>query len=143
MTFLIDFCDFLWLSIKPVRFLWLISFTYKAIINFCCCDYVKKCIFSLSMINGGRVCYYFLQISYSLFFTISRCSCNPWVRTIQKKKFGIKKVNTYYMIIFGPKMCTKFSISYNYCTIYSRAGQVGQANGKCFGQEIVPLGLHW
>merc|ERR1711988_116649 len=72
------------------------GFTYKAIINFCCCDYVKKCIFS--MINGGRVCYYFLQISYSLFFTISRCSRKPMSAHIPKY-FWQKKI----IIIFGPK----------------------------------------
>jgi len=98
MTFLIDFCDFFVTFYKPVRFLWLISFTYKAIINFCCCDYVKKCIFSLSLINGGRVCYYFLQISYSLFFTISRCSRKSMSAHIPKY-FLAKKI----IIIFGPK----------------------------------------
>ena len=40
--------------------------------------------------------------------------------------------NYYYI---WPQICTKFSISYNYCTIYSRAGQVEQSNGNCFGQE--------
>merc|ERR1712209_199935 len=81
------------------------------------------------MINGGRVCYYFLQISYSLFFTISRCSRKPMSAHIPKYFWQ----KNYYHI--WPQICTKFSISYNYCTIYSRAGQGEQSNGNCFGQE--------
>jgi len=33
--------------------------------------------------------------------------------------------NYYYI---WPQICTKFSISYNYCTIYSRASLVEQSN---------------
>merc|ERR1712156_935111 len=62
-------------------------------------DYVKKCIFSLSLINGGRVCYYFLQISYSLFFTISRCSRKSMSAHIPKYFLAKKK----FISIFGPK----------------------------------------